>query len=144
MMGGAGILACLLFSPIFIVDAIEQADLRDNGHETLGEVVEHNTTKRSNRTKYSASIRYIVGNKSYTAWIQGPGAQVSVLPLGTKVPVRFLASKPDFYRINLPEASSGGGPGWVGVTFMRGITAAFLGGAWFTRSSRKSQTNNKP
>jgi hypothetical protein len=142
MMGGAGILACVLFSPTFIVDAMDQTDLRNNGHETLGEVIEHNTTRRSNRTKYSASIRYFVGDKAYTAWIQGPGAQVSLLPLGTKVPVRFLASKPDFYSINLPEASSGGGPGWVGLTFLWGITIAFLGGAWFTRSSRKFQPNN--
>ena len=143
MMGGAGILACLLWSPVFIVDAMDQTDLRDNGHDTLGEVVEHSTTRRSNRTTYSASVRYFVRNKTYIARIQGPGAEESILPLGTKVPVRFLASKPDFSSINLPEATSGGGPGWVGLTFMWGITAAFLGGAWFTRSSRKSQANNK-
>jgi hypothetical protein len=142
MMGGAGILACLLWSPGFVVDAINQTDLRDNGHEVIGEVVEHSITRRSNRNIYSASVRYVVGNKAYTASIQGPGAEARNLPLGTKVPVRILESKPDFSSINLPEATSGGGPGWVGLAVMWGITVAFVSGAWFTRSGRKSEARH--
>ncbi|MHA4871722.1 DUF3592 domain-containing protein [Duganella sp. PWIR1] len=133
LMGMVGVLGCLMWSPIFIATAIDQEELLKNGRQTIGEVVDHDVIRRNNRAVYTASIRYTVRNHAFLQSVQGSGAEASLLPLGTKVTVNFLAKKPDFSSVTVSNATSGTGLGWGVVFGMWGVAIALLGGAWLTR-----------
>jgi hypothetical protein len=129
----SGLFTTLLWSPVFIADAVEQSRLTDGGELTVGKVVGHKIERRSNRDRYIATIEYTVNTKQFQIQVQGSGASTQRLPYGTPIDVVYLPSNPIFSRVDISGATSGGGPGWTGLIALWSVTVASMVGAYATR-----------
>lgn len=141
-----GLFASLLWSPVFVADAIEQSRLAELGVDTQGKVASHGRGRRRNADYFWATIEYEVNSEKLSIPIQGDGAAVDRLPLGAVVKVRYLPNKPRVSRVKVEGASSNSGPGWTGLLVLWGLTLFGALGAYIEsrrkRSSRKAVMPN--
>lgn len=136
----SGLFASMLWSPVFISDAVEQASLAENGKVAVGGVHGHSKGRRRNADYYTATVAYEVNSRIFYIQVQGDGASVERLPLGTAVNVLYLPTKPGFARLDLPDAASSRGPGWVGLGVLWSLTLAGMLGALATRRRQRPLT----
>lgn len=65
MLWVCGLFSTLLWSPVFVADAIEQSKLAKLGIDTQGKVVSHERGRRRNADYYWATVAYEVESKTY-------------------------------------------------------------------------------
>ena len=136
-LGGVGMLACALWSPIFIAFASKFERLDNEGHTTTGIVVDHSEYNRPNRaTVFSARVRYTASSRIHHISLTGPGATPSRLPLQTPVLVRYLPNEPDFSEAHVAGADSGTRINWTFLYWAWGATSAALIWSYILSRSR--------
>jgi hypothetical protein len=126
----SGLFGSLLWSPFLVSDAIDQQKLTKIGLNVQGVVESHGRGRRRNADHFWATIGYEVDSKRLHIQVSGVGASSNRLPLWSSVNVRYLPSNPTFARVDLDEASSSRGPGWVGVFVLWGVTFSSAIGAY--------------
>jgi len=107
LVGGALLLAALLWSPIFIIFTVKESKLETDGKEVAGRVVGHRNTIKYQRPVYYATVSYAPEGTDYFLELKGAGANPIRLPQGEKVKVRYLPNEPAFARAAVADASSG-------------------------------------